>query len=135
MTPRQVALVRQSWMQLQPVADEAARMFYARLFETDPALRPLFRSDLAEQGRKLMGMLAVAIHALERIDSLASLQDLGARHARYGVKPEHYPRVGEALLWALAQGLGGAFTVEVKEAWAAAYARLARRMQAAQSFG
>jgi hemoglobin-like flavoprotein len=131
MTPRQVALVRQSWMQLQPVADEAARMFYVRLFEIDPALKPLFRSDMAEQGRKLMGMLAVAIHALERIDSLAGLQDLGARHARYGVKPEHYPRVGEALLWALEQGLGGAFTVEVKDAWGAAYVRLARRMQAA----
>jgi hemoglobin-like flavoprotein len=135
MTPRQVALVRQSWMQLQPVADEAARMFYVRLFEIDPALKPLFRSDIAEQGRKLMGMLAVAIHALERIDSLAGLQDLGARHARYGVKPEHYPRVGEALLWALEQGLGGAFTVEVKDAWGAAYARLARRMQAAQASG
>ena len=130
MTPRQIALVRQSWVKVQPVADEAAKVFYDRLFELEPALRPLFRHDMLEQGRKLMAMLAVAIHALERVDSLAGLQDLGVRHARYGVKPEHYPRVGDALLWTLEQTLGGAFTVEVKDAWGAAYARLARRMQA-----
>ena len=130
MTPRQIALVRQSWVRVQPVADEAAKAFYDRLFELDPALRPLFRNDMLEQGRKLMAMLSVAIHALERVDSLAGLQDLGVRHARYGVKPEHYPRVGEALLWMLEEALGRAFTAEVKEAWGAAYARLARRMQA-----
>lgn len=134
MTPRQIALVRQSWTQLQPMADEAARMFYEHLFAAEPGLRALFRGDMAEQGRKLMAMLAVAIHALERIDSLAGLQDLGVRHARYGVRAEHYPRVGDALLWTLEKALGAAFTLEVRAAWSAAYARLARRMQAVPPF-
>ncbi|HWA36619.1 MAG TPA: globin family protein [Burkholderiales bacterium] len=131
MTPRQIALVRQSWVKVQPIADEAARTFYERLFELQPDVRPLFRGDLLEQGRKLMTMLAVAIHALERVDALGTLQDLGARHERYGVRPEHYPRVGEALIWTLEKGLGASFTEEVREAWMAAYAKLARRMQTA----
>jgi hemoglobin-like flavoprotein len=130
MTPRQIALVRQSWVKVQPIADEAAAMFYERLFEIDPALKALFRGDRLEQGRKLMTMLSVAIHALERIDSLAGLQDLGARHVRYGVRVEHYPRVAEALLWTLEKGLGASFTAEVKEAWGAFYAKVAHRMQA-----
>ncbi len=131
MTPRQIALVRQSWVKVQPVADDAARLFYERLFETHPALRPLFRGDIAEQGRRLMTMLAVLIHGLERIDTLATLQDLAQRHQSYGVKPEHYDAAGEALLWTLERGLASAFTQEVKDAWLAFYAALARRMQAA----
>lgn len=129
MTPRQIALVRQSWVKVQPIADEAARLFYGRLFEIEPGARARFRGDMREQEHKLMTMLAVAVHALERIDSLATLQDLGMRHARRAAPPEHYGAVGEALLWTLEQGLGDAFTAEVREAWAAACARLAHRVQ------
>jgi hemoglobin-like flavoprotein len=130
MTPRQIALVRQSWVKVQPIADDAAKIFYERLFEIEPSLRSMFRGDMAEQGRKLMSMLSVVIHALERIDSLASLQDLAARHATYGLKPEHYERIREALLWTLGKGLGRSFDPEVREAWLSFYARLAGRMQA-----
>jgi hemoglobin-like flavoprotein len=134
MTPRQVALVRQSWVKVQPIADQAAKLFYERLFELQPEVRPLFRGDLAEQGRKLMTMLSVAIHALERIDSMSTLQDLGARHERYGVKAEHYLGVGEALIWTLEKGLGSAFNAEVREAWVAFYGKLARRMQTGSAY-
>jgi hemoglobin-like flavoprotein len=130
MTPRQIALIRQSWVKVQPVSEQAARIFYDRLFEIAPELRALFRGDLREQGEKLMVMLSVVIHGLERLDTLASVQDLGARHARYGVRPEHYDAVGEALLWTLERGLSASFTGEVKEAWLAFYRRLASRMQA-----
>jgi hemoglobin-like flavoprotein len=129
-TPRQIALIRQSWVNVQPVADRAAKLFYDRLFEVRPDLRPMFGGDMLEQGRQLMTMLSVLIHGLERIDSLATVQDLGARHARYGVRAEHYDAVGEALLWTLERGLSTAFTAEVKEAWLAFYRRLAARMQA-----
>jgi hemoglobin-like flavoprotein len=130
MTPRQVALIRQSWVNVQPVADQAAKLFYDRLFEVRPDLRPMFGADMLEQGRKLTTMLSVLIHGLERIDSLATVQDLGARHARYGVRAEHYEAVGEALVWALERGLSASFTPEVKEAWLAFYRRVAARMQA-----
>ena len=134
MTPRQIALVRQSWVKVQPIADEAAALFHQRLFQIDPALRALFTSDLVEQGRKMMTMLSVAIHALERVESLATLQDLGARHRNYGVAPEHYPKVREALIWALDQSLGRSFNAEVRDAWSALYERIARRMQSPASF-
>jgi hemoglobin-like flavoprotein len=132
-TPRQIALIRQSWVKVQPVADKAAKLFYDRLFETRPELQPMFGGDRVEQGRQLMTMLSVLIHGLERIDSLATVQELGARHARYGVRPEHYDAVGEALLWTLERGLATAFTGEVKEAWLVFYRRLAVRMSANQS--
>ncbi len=134
MTPRQIALVRQSWVKVQPIADEAAALFHERLFQIVPALRALVTSNLVEQGRKMMTMLSVAIHALERVESLATLQDLGARHRAYGVVPEHYPKVREALIWALDQSLGRSFNAEVQDAWSALYERIARRMQSPGTF-
>jgi nitric oxide dioxygenase len=134
MTPRQIALVRQSWVKVQPIADEAAALFRERLFLIDPALRALFTSDPVEQGRKMMTMLSVVIHALERVESLATLQDHGQRHPANRVEPEHNPKVSEALIWALDKSLGRSFNAEVHEAWSALYERIARRMQAPETF-
>src|SRR5439155_4726975 len=101
-----------------PISETAAELFYGRLFELDPSLRPLFTGDMREQGRKLMQMLAVAVHGLDHLEAIVpAIQALGRRHATYGVQPEHFDTVGAALLWTLAQGLGPAFTREVCEAW------------------
>ena len=132
MTPEQIALVRASFAQVLPIADAAAALFYDRLFALDPSLRPLFRGDLAAQGRALMGLLRVAVHGLDRLDQLVpAVQALGRRHAGYGVKDEHYATVASALLWTLEQGLGAAFTPATRAAWAAAYTLLATVMQEA----
>lgn len=133
MTPRQMALVRQSWVKVHPIADEVAKAFYERLFAAHPELKALFRGDLRQHGRQLMTMLAVALHALERLDSLATLQDLGMRHRRYGALAEHFGPFGEIFIATLEAQLGEGFTEEVRTAWAAVYARLARRMQASGS--
>jgi hemoglobin-like flavoprotein len=126
MTPHQVQLIQGSWQKVVPIKEQAAELFYGKLFQLDPALRPLFKGDMKEQGRKLMTMLNTVVVQLERLDTLVpAVQDLGKRHAGYGVKPEHYAAVGSALLWTLDAGLGDAFTGEVKEAWAAAYGVLA----------
>jgi hemoglobin-like flavoprotein len=126
MTPHQVQLIQGSWQKVVPIKEQAADLFYGKLFQLDPALRPLFKGDMKEQGRKLMTMLNTVVVQLERLDTLVpAVQDLGKRHAGYGVKPEHYAAVGSALLWTLDAGLGDAFTGEVKEAWAAAYGVLA----------
>ena len=132
MTPEQKILVTQSFEQVLPIADLAASLFYSRLFELDPALRPLFRGDMREQGRKLMLMLRVAVANLNRLDVLIpAVRQLGARHEAYGVQPAHYATVGAALLWTLEQGLGPAFTPEVHAAWTAVYTTLAEIMQQA----
>ena len=123
--------------QVAPIADTAARLFYGRLFELEPGLRPLFgRTDMEEQRRKLMQMLDVAVAALDRLETLRpALEALGRRHVGYGVEDRHYGLVGEALLWTLEQGLGDGYTRSVREAWTAAYTTLATIMRDAAADG
>jgi hemoglobin-like flavoprotein len=130
MTPQQIDLVQQSFGRVQPIADAAAELFYNRLFTLDPSLRSLFRGDMKQQGRMLMSVLGIAVNGLRNLDTLAPVvRKLGARHVGYGVKNEHYQTVGAALLWTLEQGLGDAFTPDVRDAWATAYELLATVMQ------
>ena len=132
MTTTQKQLVQGTFSQVAPIADTAARLFYDRLFELDPSLRPLFRGDMEEQGRKLMQMIGAAVSGLDDLDALVPVvQDLGRRHAGYGVLDSHYDTVGEALLWTLGQGLGDKFTPEVEAAWAQTYTVLADVMKQA----
>src|SRR5882757_6599294 len=107
MTPDQVALVQQSFAKVAPIADKAAEIFYGRVFEVAPAVKPLFRGDMAEQRRKLMATLAVVVRGLSDLPSvLPAASALAKRHVGYGARPEHCPVVGDALLWTLACGLG-----------------------------
>ncbi len=130
MSPEQKALVQSSFAKVAPIADQAADLFYDRLFTLDPSLRPLFKPDMREQKRALMGMLAVAVAGLDRLEALVpAVQKLGARHAGYGVKDEHYATVGSALIWTLEQGLGDDFTAETRDAWLAVYTVLAETMK------
>jgi hemoglobin-like flavoprotein len=129
-TTAQKTLVQQSFTSIATIADDAAILFYQRLFELDPSLRPLFRADMADQRRKLMQMLTAAVKGLDRLDQLVPVvQDLGRRHGGYGVKESHYETVGEALLWTLEMGLGRDFTPDVKDAWTAVYTLLATTMK------
>jgi hemoglobin-like flavoprotein len=132
MNPEQLQLVRGTFARVEPISDQAAALFYGRLFELDPSLRSLFRGDMVEQGRKLMQMIAVVVHGLDRLPTIVpGIEALGRRHAGYGVRDGHYTTVGSALLWTLEQGLGPAFTPAVREAWTAAYTLLATVMQRA----
>lgn len=129
MTPKQKLLVQATFTQVTPIADEAAALFYQRLFELDPSLKALFRGDMKEQGKKLMRMIAMAVNGLDRLSELVpAVQDLGRRHVNYGVTAAHYDTVGAALLWTLEQGLGPAFTPEVRDAWGTVYGLLAQTM-------
>ena len=122
MNENEIELVQQSFTQVEQIADVASQIFYERLFELDPELRPLFKGDLVEQRRKLMQTLTVAVRGLNNVENLIPvLQSLAVRHVGYGVHKEHYTTVGAALLWTLGQGLGDGFTAEVKAAWTAVY--------------
>jgi hemoglobin-like flavoprotein len=132
MTDEQKAMVRNSYAKVSPDAAAVAAIFYRRLFELDPGLRPLFKGDMAEQGDKLMAMIGTAVANLHRLDTIVpAVQQLGERHAGYGVKPADYDTVGAALLWTLEQGLGDGFTPPVREAWTVCYGTLAGVMIAA----
>jgi len=131
MTPQQMADVRRTWALVAPIADEAAVLFYDRLFTIDPPTRDLFRrTDMAAQRATLMGTLALVVKGLDELDRLMpAVEGLGRRHAGYGVIGAHYVSVGAALLWTLEQGLGTEFTPAVREAWTTAYLTLADVMQ------
>src|SRR6185369_14496455 len=130
MTNEQIKLVQDSFKQVAPIAETAAQLFYARLFELDPDLELLFKGDLSEQGRKLMQILGLAVNSLNRMEQLLPVvRSLGARHAGYGVRDKDYDTVGQALLWTLRKGLGEAFTDDVEAAWSNVYAALAAAMQ------
>jgi hemoglobin-like flavoprotein len=132
MTNEQIKLVQDSFRQVGPIAEIAAQLFYARLFELDPDLELLFKGNLTEQGRKLMQMLGVAVNSLDRIEQLLPVvRSLGTRHVMYGVRDKDYDTVGQALLWTLRKGLGEAFTPDVEAAWSNVYAMLASEMQSA----
>ena len=129
MTPKQVTLVQTSFAKVAPIAGAAADLFYDRLFETAPDVRRMFPNDLAEQKKKLMTMLGTAVAGLGKPEALLPVvRALGARHAGYGVTAEHFAPVGAALIWTLEQGLGEAFTAELKAAWVEVYSVLSHAM-------
>ncbi len=134
MTPSRKSLVQTTWAQVVPISDIAAAMFYDRLFDIDPTTRPLFRHvDLAQQRKKLVQVIAASVAGLDKLEALVPMvEDLGRRHAGYGVKDAHYDSVGAALLWTLEQGLGKAWNSETKAAWTEVYGLLSGVMRRAQ---
>jgi hemoglobin-like flavoprotein len=133
LSAQQIELVQSTWKSVVPISDQAASLFYGKLFELDSDTKLLFaQTDIEEQKKKLMQMISVAVNGLDRLEQIVpAVQALGKRHVSYNVQDDHYDTVGTALLWTLEQGLGDAFTPEVQEAWAATYTVLADTMKAA----
>ena len=131
LTSQQRTHVRETWAQVVPIAPTAARLFYGRLFEIAPSLRPLFRhADMDAQGNKLLQVLGFAVAHLDKLDTLAqTVEALGRRHATYGVEDRDYAAVGDALIWTLQQGLGEAFTEEARVAWTTTFQLIAGIMR------
>ena len=131
MNPESERLVRESWEILRPKSAVLAESFYARLFESSPAAASLFAStDMEAQRRKFIVMLHEIVRVLDHPRLLVSeVMDSGRRHVSYGARDEHYPAVGSALLWSIAQALGTDSTTEVLTAWREAFDLLATVMK------
>ncbi len=129
MTPEAIALVQQSFAKVKPIAPQAGLLFYQNLFHIAPELRPLFKADVSDQGRKLMDMLAIAVGMLNQPQRLAeAVTQLGTRHSDYGVEMAHFKPVGTALIMTLQEGLGSDFTPQVKSAWVDLYTEVMEAM-------
>ena len=129
MNSTQIKLVQESFAKVVPISEQAAVLFYDRLFEIAPAVKAMFPLDMTEQRKKLMMMLAAVVNGLGNLESiLPAASALAKRHVGYGAKAEHYPVVGAALLWTLEKGLGAAWTPAVADAWTAAYGTLSGYM-------
>ena len=121
--------LQSTWMQVVTIKTQAAELFYGRLFELDPSVKPLFTKDMKEQGDQLIATIAKVVNSVDRLDRVTPLlEELAKRHIEYGVTVEHYATVGEALLWTLQQGLGDGFTEEVEQAWIKAYGLISKTM-------
>ncbi len=132
LTPHEIQLIQTSFQNVVPIKTQAADIFYNKLFEYDPGLRSLFKTNMEEQGNKLMSILGAAVKGLNDIEKLIPvLENLARTHLEYGVKIDDYTPVGNALIYALKQGLGEDFTPEVREAWSKLYRVLADVMRSA----
>lgn len=126
----ELAALRRSFNQLESQGTIAALLFYQKLFQLDPSLKPMFHSSIELQGRKLMDALAQTVATLEHPDKLRPvLMAMGRRHVSYGVQNAHYETVAEALMQTLAESLGPHFTPEVKRAWESALTYVSTEMQ------
>ncbi len=125
MNDTQITLVQESFAKVVPIKEAAAEIFYNRLFEVAPAVKPMFKGDMKDQGAKLMTTLGVVVNGLRDLDKIVPVaEQLAVKHIDYGVTAEHYETVGAALLYTLKTGLGDDFTGEVEEAWTTAYTTL-----------
>lgn len=132
MNAEQVRILRETFKAVEPMAAETGEMLYNKLFDIDPSLRPLFKGDLKAQARMVMTAIGLAVAGLDRPDALNDqVKTLGSRHISYGVQPRDVNTFGAALIWALEQALGPAFTPDVKDAWVAAYGVLSVAMRRA----
>lgn len=115
-------LIKSSFDQLVPVSNTFFFLFYNRLFETHPDLKPLFAASIDEQGPKLMVMLTILVRGMDHLPELTpKIEEMALRHVKYGVKAEDYQSLGEALIWAIGEMLGDAFTPEAQAAWQQMY--------------
>jgi nitric oxide dioxygenase len=132
MDARKITLVQQSFEKVAVLGLQAAELFYAELFAIDPSLRTMFSGDLKDQQKKLLAALALVVGSLHKPDRiLPNVKKLAVKHLDYGVTPEHYTYVGNALLRTLKKGLGADFTPELCDAWTDAFRMLARVMKEA----
>lgn len=118
-----VEMLERSFDLLAPRGDELVERFYRRLFETAPSTRPLFaHADMVAQRRALLGALVTVRRSLRDLPAIVpALEKMGARHAGYGVRADHYPVVGSVLLVTMAELGGDAWRPEYTAAWAEAY--------------
>jgi nitric oxide dioxygenase len=129
LTTAQIGLIRDSFHRLEPDVETASDLLYARLFEIAPELRAMFRSDMAGQGMQFMSTLGVIVQHLDDPEALRPhLEHLAQGHAAFGVKPEHFRPMGQALIWAMRETLGEKFSEAAAVAWEAAYELLAGEM-------
>jgi hemoglobin-like flavoprotein len=130
MDAQQIALVQQSFEKVAGLGAQVADIFYKELFEIDPSLRSMFKGNMHEQKKKLLTTLAFVVRSLHTpAKILGPAQNLAVKHLDYGVQPEHYTLVGNALLRTLKKGLGAEYTPEVRDAWVETFRTLARIMK------
>ncbi|WP_280564112.1 NO-inducible flavohemoprotein [Chromohalobacter sp. 48-RD10] len=106
-----------------------AKRFYPLMFARYPEVKTLFNAAHQQSGgqpRALAGAVVAYVqlrHDPARLDEVLGI--IVDKHVSLGIRPEHYPIVGECLMAAIGEVLGEAVTAEVADAWSALYDELA----------
>jgi hemoglobin-like flavoprotein len=130
--PQQIKLVKSTWKQVLPIAEQMFEMFYGRLVSLDPELNRLFTTDMTTQGRQWMAMLRRVVCKLDQFDEIApAVREAGRQFPQYGIKNRDYDTVRDALLWTLSKGLDEEFTDVARKAWVEFYNLIAKNMKTA----
>lgn len=129
MDEKSLTLVRRSFLRLIPVSEIAVDMFRERLVLLSPELGPLLRRRGAYSELGLSRTLALMVEALSEPDRMVRLaRRIGYRYSHLGVKPEHYPAVGDALIWTLGHLVEETMGKDAVQAWREAYDVLSKHM-------
>eukprot|EP00057_Strongylocentrotus_purpuratus_P001468 XP_001199205.2 PREDICTED: uncharacterized protein LOC763287 isoform X1 [Strongylocentrotus purpuratus] len=136
-------LVKESWKILSTDPGKHGAVMFARLTTQNPIVGRLFpfgdknlsygqllsNRMVREHGTKVMKTIGQAVDTLDNVDNLVSaLKDLGLRHTQYGVTKMHFEPVGQALIYAIKEGLGQSFTSKVKGAWSSIFQLISETM-------
>ncbi|HUK68718.1 MAG TPA: globin domain-containing protein [Streptosporangiaceae bacterium] len=124
--------LKTSFARVGETGEKAVAYFYGQLFAAHPHLRALFPASMDYQRDRLMRALVRITESLSNQGALDEyLAQLGRDHRKYGVRDEHYPAVGQALLATLAKFAGDAWTPAAADAWLATYQHAAAVMTTA----
>jgi hemoglobin-like flavoprotein len=128
LTATQIDLVQSSFQRVLPIAETAGLLLYERIFALAPEARELFADDIRPQAKRTIAAVKTAVDGLDDLERVTpGLVRLGARHVRYGVRPEHFDVVGAALMWTLEHGIGP-LDAATRDAWAEVWELVAGAM-------
>ncbi len=129
LSDQQISDIRASYARIKPEADRISHLFYEDLFRREPRLRQLFGPDLGHQGMSFMKAIEAIVQHLDRPQELdAVVEELGAIHAPFHIRPEHYRAMEDSLIDTMAYALGEHLTNPVERAWRSAFAQVGTAM-------
>ncbi|MDM5317441.1 NO-inducible flavohemoprotein [Fictibacillus sp. b24] len=126
---RTIEIIKSTVPVLKVHGEAITSRFYEMLFQKHPELLNIFNHANQKKGLQQAALANTVYAAAANIDKLETIipvvKQIAHKHRSLGVKPEHYPVVGENLLLAIKDVLGDAATDDIINAWAEAYGVIA----------
>lgn len=121
-----IAAIKETIPLVSQQAENVTSRMYEILFSKYPETKPLFANATSDQHKKLAGAIAAFAGNIDNLGALGgAVEKMAQSHVNTNVLPLHYPMVADALITAMGEVLGEAFTPERKNAWVEAYTFLA----------
>jgi nitric oxide dioxygenase len=129
MKPETFDIIRQTVPLLEQHGEQLADCFYKNMFRNNPEVNVFFNPAHQQSGAQQHALATTICTYARHIDNPSELRQafevIFHKHVSLGIKPEHYPIVGNNLLLTLREVLGEAAPAKVIESWTEAYGVLA----------